>query len=98
MTTWASFLIYDVMDFFFGYVFMQSYLVWSCILAIQFLQFEISCCAFMFYMMSTFLSEMQQRLEPLAPLEYFPLPDLRWHPRNETRALLEWNQLMKEWL
>jgi hypothetical protein len=86
------------MWFFFAYVFMQRYLIWGCILAIQLLQLEISCCMFMFYLMSTFLLEVQQHLEPLVPPEYLPLPDLQWHPRNETRALLEWNQLMKEWL
>lgn len=77
---------------------MQMSLVWACILAIQFLQLEISCCALMFYFMSSFLSDMQQRLEPYMPPEHFPIPDMRWHPHNETRALLEWNQLMKEWL
>ena len=92
---WAS-LIYDVMYFFFES--MQMSLIWVCILAIQFLQLEITCCAFIFYFMSSFLSEMQQHLESCLPPEHFPLPDMRWHSRNETRALLEWNQLMKEWL
>ena len=77
---------------------MQMSLVWACIFIVQFLQLEISCCALMLYYISIFLSGMQQHLEPYVPPEHFPLPDMRWHPHNETRALLEWNQLMKEWL
>jgi len=52
----------------------------------------------MLYFTSGFLSELQQQLEPHMSTEYLPLPDMRWHPHNSTRALLEWNQLLKEWI
>jgi hypothetical protein len=86
------------MDFFSVSTLMSSILVWWCIIIVQILQLEISCCMLMFYFISGFLSELQQQLEPHVPTEYLPLPDMRWHPHNETRALLEWNQLMKEWI
>lgn len=82
----------------FFFVCMQRYLIWGCIVAIQILQLELSCVALLFYFMSTSLSELQQHLESHLPPDYFPFPDMRWHHHNHTLALLEWNQLLKEWL
>lgn len=72
---------------------MQECLVWLCIFTIQILQLEITCCCFMFIFLSNFLSEMQQQLQPFTCV---PILNMGWH--NQTCALEEWTQLMKEWL